>query len=160
MLILRSSCSSLPLSTYNDGFIELVYPPSCYLCDPLMISKSALILSSLYLFPLCCFLLHACLQSFDSTLNSSKERLYEMSSLPEIFQHSVSHSENSILDQGHKLLWLHIVGPVYYPSISNKEAWWRQRKECYFTTGIWCRMRQSKYSAHVHQPCAGYRHEI
>jgi hypothetical protein len=45
-----------------------------------------------------------------------------MCPLPEVFERSIFHSENRILDPLPKLLSCHILGPDNYSSIVNKEA--------------------------------------
>jgi hypothetical protein len=52
-----------------------------------------------------------------------------------------------------KLLRFHMPGLATHPKMANKEAWWRQRKEIYYT----CHgKRESKHSAHL-QSSLGYR---
>jgi hypothetical protein len=122
-----------PLSTYSDGFIELVvYPSSFFLYNLLMISKCIDINFFVHSISTLLFVQHACLQSFDSTLDSPKKSFVKWFHCLRFFSNQY-YSENRTLDPGLKHLRFDILGPANYPLTSNKETWWRQGKENYYT---------------------------
>jgi hypothetical protein len=134
-LTLTLCCSSYSqLSTYSDGFLELlVYPSSYFLCNPFMISKCIDIKFFVHSISTLVFVQHACLQSFDSTLDSPKKSFIKWFHCQRFFSNQYSYSENRTLNPGPKLLRVHILVPATYLPISNKGAWWRQGKKNYYT---------------------------